>query len=170
MTTAALISSSVLSLASGRVGFALIGALTVLYFPGHLSPIPLPSGAVWRIDRIQQEVKDLKEESQLLRNNLEEVGALLDAETKARIEANEIIAENDRENMELSARLDRLSRQAAENRSVGLDRTIEEIRDASPEWDTPIPDSIRDARLRQYCSARPSRADHPICRDSAPDE
>lgn len=100
-----------------------------------------------------------------------EVRADLDAERKARQgQADQLIAARQRE-AEATAERDKARSEAAAARARIVTRTVEIIRETDPVWSAvPVPDRVRDARLRGWCARRPGRADHPVCRDTPDDE
>lgn len=137
------------------------GGFLVLYFPGQLSPIPFFTGAAWKIDSLQDSLRETEAA-------LAQTEQYLRAETQARQEANSRVFEAEREAQEALVERDAARREAQEARARVVTRTVEVIRDADPVWrDAVVPDTVRLARLRGWCEREPARVDSDLCRDPA---
>lgn len=158
-------------LLTGRAGFALIGALAVLYFPGQWSPIPLPAGAAYRIGDLAGDLSAERAALSEARTTLASTAAELDAERRARAGANERAAAAEREAARLSRELDETRREADEAQGRVVIETREVIRNADPNWTRlPVPKPVLDSWVRVWCAGDPARADHPLCRNPASDD
>lgn len=158
-------------LLSGRGGFLLLGALAALYFPGHWLPLPLPTGAAWRIEQIKDERDEIAADLRGVRGELATERVNLEAERRARTEANERIAAAERALTEMSRELDQARREADEAQGRVVIREREVIRNADPNWTRlPVPEPVRDSWVRVWCAGDPARADHPVCGSSPADD